>query len=440
MRGTNAGLVVASGNVGIGTGNPSSKVDVNGGSITIRGANSGITVTGLASQNCIGTDAGGNFGGGTCGDGGTRIYDIVVGTWATGSDMIVNSADQFNLVMASAGLRGTTFSSTPTIVSIFFTPGIYNIDSVTVPYNARIYAAKESSTVWRVTDTSKQLATIYGSVTGITFDGGGLNSISRQVDLKAGARLNDVSAINILNASQSAGRSCGFCVFDSSNIVVDGLKFLNRVRTTRGASFGAECAPIMIVRSSDVVLSGIEISTMEVVGPQFTNETFIGFNLTNNITIKKSNFKGCGSDFILFGRNNSNVQILENKFEIAHKISGIGLIAFDGSNGGPGKLFASSMTISGNLFVMNEPENTASNDIIGVDSGMITHGLNISDNVITSLLNSTNVTFVRLGGSSIVSAIVKGNVMNISGATFASDSGTTSKITGNDNFLNGTEQ
>ena len=44
---------------------PTSTLDVNNGSVTIRGTNSGLTVTGLANNPTIGTDAGGNFVPGT---------------------------------------------------------------------------------------------------------------------------------------------------------------------------------------------------------------------------------------------------------------------------------------------------------------------------------------------------------------------------------------
>lgn len=60
--GTMAIVAQGSGNVGIGTLNPSSKFDLNGGSITIRGANAGLNITGgPATGGALCLNAGGNL-------------------------------------------------------------------------------------------------------------------------------------------------------------------------------------------------------------------------------------------------------------------------------------------------------------------------------------------------------------------------------------------
>lgn len=59
--------------VGILTTTPSSLLDIRGGSVTIAGTNSGLTIPALASKATIGTDAGGNFVAGTGGGGGDNL-------------------------------------------------------------------------------------------------------------------------------------------------------------------------------------------------------------------------------------------------------------------------------------------------------------------------------------------------------------------------------
>lgn len=64
-------VIKNNGNAGFGSSIiPSSRLDVEGGSVTIRGSGSGLRVSGLASQPCVGTDSEGNFGAGTCSGGG----------------------------------------------------------------------------------------------------------------------------------------------------------------------------------------------------------------------------------------------------------------------------------------------------------------------------------------------------------------------------------
>lgn len=75
--GTVTGNLYVGDRIGIGVSSPSGKMDINGGSLTIRGANSGLRVTGLSGLSSIATDADGNFipgsGGGSSDNLGSHI-------------------------------------------------------------------------------------------------------------------------------------------------------------------------------------------------------------------------------------------------------------------------------------------------------------------------------------------------------------------------------
>lgn len=399
---------------GINTQDPSSLLDVANGSITVRGTNSGMNITGLANSTTLGTDAAGNlipgpatlmsvYDEGTAqgnantinvigtdasmtmvgttatltitaaaaaSGGGARVYDVIVGTPGMPNvDVVVFKSSDIVKALAHIGAAGLLNASTAPGV-ILFTGGPYNdLYGATCPAGVTWQMIKGSSSAFApIHQTSGTLIFLYGTLKDFQIDmSSQLGYTDEKIVMSSGSVIDGMTVIGGRVGLGGSKKRNFIYVANVSTVTIKDL-------VTRGVSgrneisVGGENGFLRVERSSNVSVIDPDFGTWIPIGP---NPVFLGI-------FRATNFKLIGGisrnvQGMYFYQNSGTIDTLIDGHEFHYNNSSIvAPLYFTANDTAAGD--SSTGTIRNCLFVA-EPGSTSTEPLIEFgDNTNQTHG------------------------------------------------------------------
>lgn len=368
-------------------------------------------------------------------DGSTSVspYALVVGTLGvSGVDLATQTADGFNEAIRRVAGSASVAQAIGLGGTILFRPGTYTVNEATVPAGVTLYALPGSSVTFISTSAYSAL-TIYGTIENIHINlaSSAVSQIQgRMVDMRSHSRFK--GSIQMSRGQQTnIGAQIG--IVNSSQVVVD-----VEVSSAIGVAAAVRAGAIFIVNSSYVFVRSNIIDCNENKIPG--QAAFLTLFETNYVTIEpKASEFGYGMSYVYFGKGNANTvfQYSDITFTDSPNTNGAFMRMLPES---AGVNTSSGVIVTSGQMIFTVPTFTGliiGNTGAGASSQFV-DGIFINNMRVQSKFAVTG-RFVEMDNTDFRGAIFAGNTVD-GFASFITDNGSGTQYTGNDNFLNGTEQ
>ena len=407
---------------------------------TTRGFARGLTVTGAGNGGFSLTgdtvtltmlDTTGSGAGGTS-TGPFRTWDVTVGTLgAANVDIASNTTEGYVAALRQCGLGR---NSTTGYCRIFYNPGVYSeMYGATIPANVQVYAIPNSSTVWNMSLTTVNVATVYGDISGVTVDVSSLAFTDAIFDFKTGGSLGKNGQTRILNCQAKGLTAVAYFapailrINNSSNNYVNA--YIDKWIGAAAQTLSGDRAPIMVYQSTNVVLK-LETDNAEIIGGQ--DNHMVGIAKSNNVKIQDGHFKK-HSGMMTVVADSKNWMFLNNIYEPNAGGTGgstLGLIHTGGDT-----VTSTGAAIVGNTFVLTS--DVASTCIyLGASGNAVKNVIVDGNKAVTNPSNLPSWQFITIDG---FKTILQNNSASGVG-TFITDTGIQTLFTNRQNTFNGIEQ
>ena len=341
---------------------------------------------------------------------------VVIGTsGATNVDYTVSSLSDWNNLLSGLGMRGLTTSATAQ-ASVCAKDGVYPINgSAIVPAGMKLIGI--SSAVFTDVGTANtELINVFGTVTGMKFDIGGLAFIGAKIRISSGAYFDNNEVYGAWNQAGGFNGNALVYVDRAINARISRLRLKDPKAVGGGTRYG-EAGGLVVNQSSGV---WIQIDEFIGGGQTAASSSNIGIIKSSNVHIVNSQLRPTGGNVIVIQDGSVNTTIENTRIDVIGGPGDQGVIVVGIDDGNTSSV--SSVTVINNVH-MTAGLNGSSRFIAvrGTSAGKRTFGLLINNTTAKGAPGSTD-TFIGLGTGSFNTIIL--NSASYGMPTCLSDSGT----------------